>query len=767
MKRIDYKSIVIALAVGWISTVLMTACCSENGVKKDPVDYVNPYMGNISHMLQPTRPVVHLPNGMVRTFPARTDHTGNRMTGFMWMTRSHIGSFPFNVTPHQGAESGISSQMWLSYDQEKIVPYRYQVRLDELNMEFDYAPSRQSAIMNFKIEKDDPAYLVFKMNSGKLASNGSAVSGYLRLTDRTKLYLYAETDIAPDKTGVFGSGSVTWGQSEIESGSSAVLAVMYPRGTKKIGLRYGMSFISEEQAKKNLEREIIGFDIEKVAKEGRAAWNEMLGRIDVKGGTEDDKAVFYTSFYRNCTRPVDISEDGKYFSAYDGQIHDAQGRGFYVDDAFWDNYIAAHPLRVLVDKQTESDILNSYVLIADQNGDGWMPTFPGMSGDGRGMNSNHGVVSVLDAWKKGLRGFDLEKAYIACKRSMEERSLLPFSRNAPAGVLDQFYKDNGYFPSLKKGERETVINVNPGEKRQPIAVTLGMAYDQWCLSQIASELGRNEEADYYMKRSYDYLNVFHPETKFFHPKDADGNFLPDIDYRFDGGPGARDYYDENNGYVYRWCVQHNIADLVSLIGGNKAFIDALEQMYNETSYGMSRWAFYNILPDHTGNVGMFSMANEPGFHIPYLYNYVGEPWRTQKRIRNLLEQWFRNDLMGIPGDEDGGGMSSFVVFSQLGFYPVTAGSPTYNIGSPVFTDVKMNLGNGKFLEIKANNASYRNKYIQSAKLNGQPLNQAWFNHSDIGEGGVLEFEMGPVANRSWAATGPPPPSQGTMPERYK
>ena len=758
----NLKRLSICIATAFI----MTACCTENGSKKDPVDYVNPYMGNISHMLQPTRPIVHLPNGMVRMLPVRTDHTGNRMSGFPWMTRSHGGALAFNVTPHQGAESGISSQMWLSYDQEKIVPYRYHVRLDELDMEVDYAPSRQSAIYQFKIEKDEPAYLVFNMSRGQLASKGNVVSGHLVMNDRTRLYLYAESDVAPVKTGAYNNRSVTWGQSEITGGAPAVLAVMYPQGAKQINIRYGTSFISEEQAKKNLNREIADFNIDKVAGAGRAAWNEMLGRIAVEGGTDDDKAVFYTSFYRNCVRPVDISEDGQYFSTYDGKVHDAEGRGFYVDDAFWDNYIAAHPLRVLVDKQAENDMIRSCVLIAEQSGDGWMPTFPGMSGDGRAMNSNHGVVSVLDAWAKGLRGFDLEKAYIACKRSMEERSLIPWSRNAPAGVLDQFYKDHGYFPALKKGEVETVANVHSWEKRQAVAVTLGTAYDHWCLSLIARELGRNDEADYYLKCSYNYLNVFHPETKFFHPKDADGNFLPDIDYRWDGGPGAREYYDENNGYVYRWCVQHNIADLVSLLGGKQAFFDALEQMYNEP-YGRPRWEFYDILPDHTGNVGQFSMANEPAFHIPYLYNYVGEPWRTQKRMRSMLEYWFRNDLMGIPGDEDGGGMSAFIVFSQLGFYPVTAGSPTYNIASPVFTNARLNLGDGNFFEIRANNASKENKYIQSAKLNGQPLNQAWFSHADIAGGGLLEFEMGPVANKSWAANGPPPPSQGRMPERLK
>ena len=227
--------------------------------------------------------------------------------------------------------------------------------------------------------------------------------------------------------------------------------------------------------------------------------------------------------------------------------------------------------------------------------------------------------------------------------------------------------------------------------------------------------------------------------------------------------GARDYYDENNGYVYRWDVQHNVADLIQLMGGNERFTSALDSLFN-VPLGMSKWQFYSFLPDHTGNVGMFSMANEPCLHIPYLYNYAGKPWMTQKRIRTLLNMWFRNDLMGVPGDEDGGGMSAFVVFSQLGFYPVTPGMPAYNIGSPLFTDARIDLGNRKFFEIQAHNASTENKYIQSVTLNGKPWDRPWFTHADIAEGGVLEVEMGPKANKQWG-TLVPPPSADPLPEK--
>jgi predicted alpha-1,2-mannosidase len=288
-----------------------------------------------------------------------------------------------------------------------------------------------------------------------------------------------------------------------------------------------------------------------------------------------------------------------------------------------------------------------------------------------------------------------------------------------------------------------------------VAVTLGTAYDQWCLAQIAAELGKKEEADEYLRQSYNYRHLFNPTTGFFHPKDKDGKFIEGIDYRYSGGLGARDYYDENNGYIYRWDVQHNIADLISLLGGKESFTKALDSMF-QTPLGMAKWSFYSFLPDHTGNVGMFSMANEPSLHIPYLYNYAGQPWMTQKRIRTLLNQWFRNDLMGMPGDEDGGGMSAFVVFSMMGFYPVTPGSPTYNIGSPVFTRIKVDMGNDNVFEIVADEASDRNKYIQSAQLNGVLLNQPWFTHEQIASGGLLKVKMGAKANKEWGVSNPPP-----------
>ena len=742
------------------SAFLWVSCAGGGGTSPsamDPVDYVNPYMGNISHLLVPTFPTVHLPNSMLRVY---ADFTGDSLGGLPIIVTNHRERSAFNLCPYQGDESGLRPVIAYSYDREKILPDRYQVYLDNEEIDVDFAPSHQSAVYSLTFEKEGPAYLVFNSRNGQLQVNGNAVSGYQYIDKKTKVFLYAETNQKPVKAGVLSNGSVNYNETSVE-GINAAIALSFGEDVKKLGVRYGISFISEEQAKKNLEREIAAYDVDVVAKIARNDWNDALGKIQVQGGTKDEKTVFYTSLYRCYERPINLSEDGHYYSAFDGKIHEDGGRSFYTDDWIWDTYRATHPLRVLIDNERENDIINSYLLMAEQMGTDWMPTFPEVTGDTRRMNSNHAVATVIDAYRKGLRGFELEKAYIACKKGIEEKTLIPWSA-APAGWLDDFYKEHGYIPALRPGEKETVPNVSIWEKRQPIAVTLGTSYDEWCLSQIAQELGKKDEADYYLRRSYNYRNVFNPETGFFHPKDKDGKFIYPLDYRYDGGLGARDYYDENNGYIYRWDVQHNIGDLISLIGGNEAFTSALDSMFN-TPLGMSKWQFYSTLPDHTGNVGMFSMANEPSLHIPYLYNYAGKPWMTQKRIRTLLNQWFRNDLMGVPGDEDGGGMSAFVVFSQMGFYPVTPGSPTYNIGSPMFTDVKVDMGNGNTFEIRANNASDENKYVQSAKLNGVTLNQPWFNHSDIAAGGLLELEMGPKANKEWGL-GTPPPSAAPMPK---
>ncbi|MEA5042949.1 MAG: GH92 family glycosyl hydrolase, partial [Petrimonas sp.] len=728
----------------------LTGCKQPQSVTaSDPVDYVNPYMGNISHLLVPAYPTVHLPNSMLRVYPERNDYTGDRLSGLPVVVTSHRGSSAFNLSPYRGDMEGLQPVVQYSYDNEKITPYSYSVYLDDYGIDVRYALSHQSGVysLGFSGSGNGNTFLVLNSRDGVLRWNGAAVSGYQQLVNNTRVYLYLETEVEPQKVSSLQDGRQL--DTHEASGKNANLVLHFSKETEKLNLRYGISFIDEEQAKQNLQREINDFDVDDIAEEGRKLWNETLGKISVKGGTEENRKVFYTSLYRTYERPVCISEGGRYFSAFDGMVHNDNGTPFYTDDWIWDTYRATHPLRVMIEPAMEVDILHSFLRMSEQMPNFWWPTFPEITGDSRRMNSNHGIATVLDACRKGLEGIDLERKYIAMRNALVEKTLAPWSAK-PAGELDRFYQEHGYIPALREGEKETIPEVHSWEKRQPVAVTLGTAYDEWCLAQLAKELGKTDDYELFLQKSYNYRHLFNPETNFFHPKDKEGNFINPFDYKFSGGMGAREYYGENNAWIYRWDVPHNVADLIHLMGGRENFIRNLDQTFREP-LGKSKYEFYAQLPDHTGNVGQFSMANEPSFHIPYLYNYAGAPWKTQKRIRKLVSEWFRNDLMGIPGDEDGGGMSAFVVFSQMGFYPVTPGSPTYNIGSPFFDEVTVRMGNGKTFRIVAGNNGPENKYIQSVRLNGKEWNKPWFSHDDIKDGGTLELVMGDKANKEWGS----------------
>ena len=740
-----------------LACVITFFSCSKRQCDTFPVDYVNPYMGNISHLLVPAYPTVHLPNSMLRVYPEREDFTSGVIRGLPVIVTSHRGSSAFSISPVQGGDA-LRPVVSYTYDHEKITPYSYSVFLDEAHVQVNYALSHQAAVYEITFEKEGDNFIVVNTRNGAMHITESGVSGYQIIGgDNARVYVSIETEQQPLAVGVLTNEGVSYDEKSVQGRNKAV-ALRFGK-EKTIRLRYGVSFIDEQQAAKNLKREIGAYDWKQVAQRGRDVWNKTLGKIEVKGMCDDDKTVFYTSLYRTYERMINISEDGRYFSAFDGDgvVHNDGGTPFYTDDWIWDTYRATHPLRVLIEPETETAMIHSYIRMAQQSRENWMPTFPEITGDSHRMNSNHAVAVIWDAYCKGLRGFDLQAAYTACRNAIMESTLIPWVRDE-AGELDVFYKENGYFPALKPGEEEYISNVNRWEKRQPVAVTLGTCYDDWCLSQIAKTLGLDDDCQYFLKRSYNYRNLYNVQTHFFHPKDKDGNFIEPFDYRFSGGMGARDYYDENNGWTYRWDVQHNFADLVSLMGSPEAFAANLDATFREP-LGKSKFEFFAQLPDHTGNVGQFSMANEPSLHIPYLYNYAGQPWKTQKRIRSLLRQWFRNDLMGIPGDEDGGGTSAFVVFSAMGFYPVTPGMPSYNIGSPLFPFIRLDLGNGKYFEIEAINCTGDNKYVQSAKLNGKEWNKPWFHHDDIRNGGKLMLVMGNKANTEWGRGEAPPSAE--------
>jgi predicted alpha-1,2-mannosidase len=530
------------------------------------------------------------------------------------------------------------------------------------------------------------------------------------------------------------------------TGKGIVLFASFnPNSVKDLNIRYGLSYISVEQAKRNLQNNIKDWDLNEIAFRGKKLWNHTLSKIEVEGGTENQRTVFYTSLYRCYERMIDITEDGKYFSIWSKKVEPANDTLFYTDDWVWDTYLAMHPLQVLLNPSAQDEKITSYIRMGRQSG--WMPTFPAIFGDTHAMNGNHSAAVILDAYNKGIKGFDLKEAYNILKSTILYETKLPWVKDS-ATFLDEFYDNYGYFPGLKKGEAENCPELHSFEKRQSVAITLASSFDDWCMSQIASLLKLDDDFNFFRKRSLNYRNLFNKETGFYHPKDKDDKWIEPFDYRYDGGLGARDYYDENNGWTYIWQPYHAFEDLITMMGGPEKMESKLDKLFSE-SIGKARWQYYSIMPDATGNVGQFVMGNEPSMHIAYLYNLAGKPWKTQKRVRMLMDTWFRNDLMGIPGDEDGGGLSAFYVFSSMGFYQVTPGIPEYQIGSPLFNRVKINLQNGKSFTVVANNNSKDNIYIQSASLNGKQLSKPVVSHDEIIKGGKLILEMGDKPDYTW------------------
>jgi predicted alpha-1,2-mannosidase len=702
------------------------------------VEYVDPTIGNVGILLVPTRPAVYLPNSMVRVYPMREDAMDDRIASFPLTISSHRQPELFSIMPGDGMAS--------AYDQEQTTPYYYSTRFDESLIRTEFSPAERCGYFRFSFPKGNAAVVLANRQAGSLhAELNGAVSGE-ESVEGLRAYFYGEFNV-PVRI-----------KTESANGRDRVIATA---DGAALEFRYGISFISTDQARKNLRREIPEWGFERVKAAAKARWNQTLGRIKVEGGTEAQRRVFYSALYRSFERMINISEDGQYYSAFDHKVHQ-DPRPFYVDNWLWDTFRALEPLQTLLNPDVQADKIQSYVRMYQQSG--IMPTFALAQGNYACMNGNHAAPWFADAWFKGVRNFDIATAYEGVRKRSLEDTLLPW-RLGPKGPLDDFYNAHGYMPALHPGEKETDPHVHPFEKRQPVPVTLENSLDDWEIAQLARALKKPDDEKLFQGRAANYRNLFRADKAMMWPKDAEGKWIEPLDPRFSGGMGGRDYYDENNGYTYTWDVAEDLSGLIDLMGGARKAEANLDQLFREP-LGRSKYEFQARFPDSTSMVGQFSMGNEPSLAIPYIYNRLGAPWKTQKRVRMLLESFFTDTLEGIPGDEDGGGMSAFVVFSMLGFYPVTPGIPAYDIGSPVFDKATIHLSNGKDFVMVARNASRDNKYVESICLNGRPLNQVWFRHADIANGGTLELTMGDTPNLALGSDPAtfPPASMSVKPE---
>ena len=461
------------------------------------VQYVDPTIGNVGILLQPTRPTVYLPNSMVRVYPMRADAMDDRIAFFPLTINSHRMDELFSIMP-----GNTSPAAW---DQEKTTPYYYYTRFDDSLIQTEFTPTARCGYFRFTF----PRWPRLR-HPGQPHGRQSCRTRRQRHRWRRALQQHEGLCLRRvQRSRLREAGERRRWDPDTVSGEN----------TRTLEFRYGISFIGVDQAKRNLRREIPAWGFDTVKNAARSRWNQVLGQIAVEGGTDSQRKVFYTALYRCYERMINISEDGRYFSGFDHQVHQ-DPRPFYVDNWLWDTYRALEPLQTLLNPDVEADKIQSYVRMYQQAG--IMPTFALLTGPYACMNGNHAAPWFADAWFKGVRNFDLPTAFEGVRKRSLEDTLLPW-RLGPKGPLDDFYAAHGYMPALRPGEAETDPNVHPFEKRQPVPVTLENSFDDWSIAQLARVLHKPEDEALFLKRAANYKNLFRADKGLMWPKDSTAN----------------------------------------------------------------------------------------------------------------------------------------------------------------------------------------------------------------------------------------------------
>lgn len=643
------------------------------------------------------------------------------------------------------------------HEDEVALPHRYSVKFKN-GITTEMAPTERCNLFSFGFPEGSESFVVIdgcrEFSEMKIDTVHNAVTGVITLFTRNagtmKNWFIVEfdrpftaygswKDPAPTKwfgynnnsiIKVFESGTPECEEAGILEGagvSSGYNAGVYlsfgESGT--VQAKVASSYISMEQARINLERELgDGATLERTAEEGRKDWNEALGKISVEGGRDEDIRTFYACLYHASIFPrmiyeFDAEDNPHYFSPFDFTIHDGY---MYTDIGYWDAFRSQFPLFNIIHREVQEKYMADILDIYDQRG--WLPswTFPY---ENSGMIGNHAISLLADAWAKGIRSFDPVKALEAYRHEITAKR--DYNRMSHGRFGAKEFRELGYVPYP--------------EYHYGTAVTLEYAYDDFCAWALAMMSGNEELAEEFGRTMYNYRNVFDRETGFMRGRGADGKWTPDFRPGAWGGP-----FIEGNAWHYNWSVFQDIQGLINLYGSDKAFTDKLDDIFSAPAIievGHYGEIFNEMVEMVVAGLGQYEHGNQPMHHVAYLYDYAGEPWKTQYWTRRIMSQLYNPGPKGYPGDEDQGSMSAWYVMSALGFYPVTPGTGQYAIGSPLFRKAVITLEDGKTFTVEAENNSAENVYIQSATLNGKPFERNWIEHSEIMAGGVLHFVMGP------------------------
>ena len=699
-----------------ILVVLLLLLPTQVYAQRDLTRYVNPFVGTGGH--GHTFPGAIVPYGMVQLSP------DTRLTGWDGCSGYHYSDsivYGFSHTHLSG--TGISDYgdvllmpavgqrkqnytSRFSHQNERASPGFYSVRLDDDNIFVELTATARAGMHRYTFPSTNEANIVLDLaHRDKVLGSDLKVSGPTTVLGWRRSQAWARDQI------VYFAIEFSQPFREHEFDNLKGFFRFDARNGKPILVRVGISAVSTDGALRNLRAEIDHWDFDKIKAGAVAAWNRELSKVTVTGGTDAQLTNLYTGLYHAMTAPNLFMDVDGHYRGRDFRIHKADDFVNYTVFSLWDTFRAAHPLYTIIDTKRTRDFIRTFLTQYEQGGR--LPVWELAANETDTMIGYHAVSVIADAAAKGIGGFDLKKAFAAMKHSAE-------LRHYGLGA----YIDHGFIST--EDERESVSKV------------LEYAYDDWCIAEVARMLGETADYHRYLARAQSYKNVFDTQTGFMRPR-TNGNWIEPFDPR-----EVTFHFTEANAWQYTFFVPQDVNGLIDRMGGREKFAAKLDQMFEAESRTTGREQ-----ADITGLIGQYAHGNEPSHHMAYLYNYAGQPWKTQFRVRQIMDQFYKPTPDGLIGNEDCGQMSAWYVLSAAGFYPVTPGSTIYAIGTPLFPEVRFSLENGRSFTVRARNVSAQNIYIQSAKLNGRPYRKSYLDHVDLMAGGELIFDMGPRPNSRW------------------
>ena len=641
----------------------------------------------------------------------------------------YMGEVKLNKGKETERYSGYASKF--SHSNEQVKPGYYAVKLDDYGVQVELTASERVGFHKYTFPEGENARIIIDLKDG---INDKSVDTYIELADKYTLKGYRSSEGWAKKQQVFFAikSSVPITDFAIyedtapvkgkkAKGTSIKGLISFDKSPGTVSLKVGISPVSSDNALKNIQSEIPNWNFEEIVKQADEKWNRELAKIHVDTKNESDRKIFYTAMYHSMMHPSLFNDNNGEYRGSDWKNYKNSGFDNYTIFSLWDTYRAAHPLYTLIDPKRTADFVNSMLAIFDQTG--MLPVWHLRGYETGTMVGVSSFQIIAEAYMKGVKGFDPERAFNALKVSaMNDVRGLDFDRDFKPIASDVM-------------------------RNRPVGMALEIAIGTGSIALMAKKMGKTEDYEYFKKRAENYKLYYDNEVGFFRGKMADGNWNPVFDPIKSKRPWATDYA-EGNAWQYLWLVPHDVEGLIRLVGGEVPFIDRLDMFFSLDFDSNDP----DVLIDLTGNIGQYAHGNEPGHHNVYLYNYVGQQWKAARLSRYIMNEFYHDQPDGIIGNEDCGQMSAWYVFSSLGFYPVFTASGQYTLGSPLFDKATINLEDGKTFTVEAIDNSPENIYIQSVELNGKKYDLSFITHEDIIRGGVLKIRMGNKPNYDFGAS---------------